>query len=266
MDENEYVPELKNILKEDILKPTEETFYNGCGKCNAGYIEDGKLCDCFKLEIKKRKYVNSNIKYDFASLELKDEIIDAYIKNGNDKVKINMSNFINQYVKNSNENIKNGTGFIINGGTGRGKSLSAMKTLMFLVDKRYKCYWATVKEYLDIIKKSWEDDNYKRLLNYIYDCDFLAIDDLGVEMHKTDWPIVELDSLFRHRYFKNKPVIMTSNQSITNLKEKYAQRIVSLFYEKLMFITIVTNEDFREKNSKLPSYLNLEELKGDKNE
>lgn len=258
---NEYKPDLKNILSgEEELKPTEENSYNGCSKCIAGYI-NGKMCDCMIKEIKMRKYNKANIKFDFASLELKDEIIDSYIKNNEEKVKININNFIKQYVNNSEINLNNGIGFIINGGTGRGKSLTAMKTLMLLTDKGYKCYWATVKEYLDIIKKSWENEEYKKLLDYIYNCDFLAIDDLGVEMHKTDWPIVELDSLFRHRYFKNKSVIMTSNQSISNLKEKYAQRIVSLFYEKLIFISIVSKEDYREKNSKLPNYINLEEMK-----
>jgi DNA replication protein DnaC len=261
----EFKPELKNILAEDDteLKDTEKNSVGSCQNCNAGYTQDGKICNCLKETIMKRKYENANINYEFASIPIIDKEMDAFLKNGDEKIKINMNNFINQYVNNANENLKNGFGFLLNGGTGRGKSLSAMKTLMFLSDKGYKCYFITVKQFLEIIKKSWEDEDYKKLLNYIYNCDFLTFDDLGVELHKTDWTLVEIDSLFRYRYFKKKSTIITTNSSLSNLREKYAQRIISLFHERLMFIAVVTKEDFREKKAKVPSYINLEELKNE---
>lgn len=259
---SEYKPELNKIISDDgeDVRETEKTAFIGCNKCDAGYI-NGNICDCFKLEIRKRKLSNANIDYDFANLPIIDSEMESYLKNGNDKIKINMNNFINQYVNNAEENLRIGQGFLLNGGTGRGKSLSVMKTIMYLTDRGYKNYFVTVKQFLDIIKKSWEDDEYKKLLDYIYNCDFLAFDDLGVELHKTDWTLTELDSLFRHRYFKKKPTIITTNSSIKNLKEKYAQRIISLFHERLMFIAVVSKEDYREKSAKIPSYLNIEDLK-----
>lgn len=254
----EFKPNLN--LTEEALKETEKSDFLGCSLCDAGYIGD-KLCECLRFEIMNRKYNNANIDFHFASLPIYDEEVDAYLKTETEKVKINLNKFVDMYVKNSEENIKTGNGFLLNGPTGRGKSLTAMKTIMKLTDKGYKCYFTTVKQFLEIIKKSWEDEEHKNLLNYIYNCDFLVCDDLGTELHKTDWTITEIDSLFRHRYFKRKPTIMTTNSSINDLKEKYAQRIISLFHERLMFIAVVSKEDFREKTAKVPSYMDLEVLK-----
>jgi DNA replication protein DnaC len=256
----EYKPKLNNLFSEEELKETEKSGFQGCKLCDAGYV-DGHLCECLRFEIMNRKYQNANIDYDFASLPIYDEEVEAYLKTETDKLKINLNKFSDMYVTNSDENMKTGNGFLLNGPTGRGKSLTAMKTLMKLTDKGYKCYFTTIKQFLDIIKKSWDDEEFKTLLNYVYNCDFLVVDDLGTELHKTDWTITEIDSLFRHRYFKRKPTIMTTNSSVNDLKEKYAQRIVSLFHERLMFIAVVSKEDFREKSAKVPSYMDLEGLK-----
>lgn len=262
----EYKPQIENVLSDDSeeIKSTEKNEFVGCSKCDAGYIADGKLCECLKKEIIQRKYRNANIDYDFALLPIYDEEVEAYLRVGSEKIRINLNKFIDQYIINANENLKNGLGFILHGPTGRGKSLTAMKTLMFLTDKNYKCYFTTVKQFIELIKKSWEDEESKTLLDYIYNCDFLAFDDLGVELHKTEWTITELDALFRHRYFKKKPTLMTTNYTLTNLKEKYAQRIISLFHERLMFIAVVSKEDFREKKASIPNYINIEMLKEEK--
>jgi len=259
----EYNPKLSEILKKEDLKETEKTTFIGCEKCEAGYLEDGKMCECLKLEIKKRKYKNANIDYDYASLPIIEEEIVAYLKDGDDKIRIKINPFIKQFINNAQNNLKNGIGFIINGPTGRGKSLTSMKIIMNLVDKGYKCYFTTVKNFLDIIKSSWNEENDKDLLNYIYNCDFLVFDDLGVELHKTDWTLTELDSLFRHRYYKKKPTLITTNSTLEKLKAQYAQRIISLFYERSLIISIVSQDDYRIKNAKIPNYYNLDELKGD---
>lgn len=258
----EYKPELNSILgKSEPLKETEKNVFNNCDKCESGYI-NGKACECLKLEIKKRRLLKANINYDFSALPIKSEELNCYMKISEDeKVKININAYIEDYVNNAKENYSTGNGFLLMGSTGRGKSLIASKTLMRLIDKGYTGYFATTKEFIEIIKTSWTDEEYKTLLNYIYNVDFLIIDDLGVEVSKTDFNVSELDALFRHRYFKKKTTIMTTNFNIENLKEKYAQRILSLFHERLVFITVISNEDHRIKNYGLPKYMDLDKFK-----
>jgi DNA replication protein DnaC len=257
--QEEFKPELSSLLADENLKETEKSQFTGCTICDAGYV-NGNICDCLKLEIMKRRYVNANINYDFASLPIIDSEVEAYLKVNNERKPINLNKLVKSYVNSSKQNLETGNGIIFNGPTGRGKSLTAMKILMKLCDKGFSCYFITVKQFLELIKKSWEDEDAKKTLNYIYNCDFLVCDDLGTELHKTDWTVTELDSLFRDRYFKKKPILLTTNSSVNDLKEKYAQRIVSLFHERLMFVAVVTKEDYREKTAKIPSYINLEEL------
>lgn len=255
---NEYQPELHNILKEDSLKPTEETSYKGCSNCDAGYI-NGKLCKCMIKEIKMRKYRNANIDFDYASLPLHEEEITAFLKDDehqDGKFQILLNPFIEDYITNADNYKEDGKGIIFAGPVGRGKSLSAMKILMNLVDKGYKCYFTTVKQFLEIIKKSWEDEDYKKLLDYIYNADFIVFDDLGTELHKSDWTLTEIDAFFRHRYYKKLVTIMTTNSNLEKLTEKYAQRIISLFNERSLIVPIVSKDDYREKLSKAPNYMN----------
>lgn len=275
MDEmNAYEPELKHILKEDKLKPTEETSYNGCGECNAGYLSDGIMCICMRHEMKLRRYRNCNISYEYASLPLIEEDIRAFLKDDeyehptdpkkNGKYQIVLNPFLDDYIDNLTLYKQDGKGIIFNGPVGRGKSLSAMKLLMKIVDKGYTGYFTTIKEFLEIIKKSWDDEDYKKLLDKIYNADFVVFDDLGTELHKTDWTITEIDSFFRHRYYKKLVTIMTTNSKFEQLEAKYAQRIISLFQERSLVVSIVSEADYRPKLGKIPKYTNKNKfMKGD---
>jgi DNA replication protein DnaC len=258
---DEYTPDLKHILKEDTLKPTEETSYKGCNKCDAGYLEDGKMCECMIKLIKMRKYQNANIDFEYASLPIDEDEVTAFLKDDeheNGKFQIILNPFIEDYINNAKSYREDGRGIIFCGPVGRGKSLSAMKILMNLVDKGYTGYFITIKELLDMIKKSWTDEDFEKTKNHIYNCDFLVLDDLGTEYKKdgSDWAITELDGLMRHRYYKKLPLITTTNSNLEKLTEKYAQRIVSLFQERSLIATIVSLEDYRPKLGKIPNYTN----------
>jgi DNA replication protein DnaC len=212
--------------------------------------------------IKMRKYQNANIDYEFASLPIIEEEVTAYLKdeeNPDGKFQINLNAFIEDYVDNAVHNLESGKGIVFTGPTGRGKSLSSMKILMKLVDKNYSGYFLTVKAFLDLIKQSWTDEEKEKLLNKIFNSQFLVIDDIGVEYKKdgSDWSLTEIDNLFRHRYYKKLPIIITTNSPLEKLKEKYAQRIISLFHERLLYVPIISKDDFREKKlSKIPNYMN----------
>jgi DNA replication protein DnaC len=265
---NEYKPEIKHILKEGELLPTEDNEYGGCKVCDAGYLEDGMMCECMKLEIKKRRYTNSNIDYEYAILPLIEEEIEAYLKDDefineanpkmHGKMPILLNPFLEDYIDNASLYKDDGRGIIFNGPVGRGKSLSAMKILMNLVDQGYSGYFLTIKDLFDLIKKSWKEEEFEKLKNHLYNCDFLVLDDLGTEYRKegSDWALTELDGLMRHRYYKKLPMIITTNSNLEKLTETYAQRIVSLFQERSLIVSIVSKEDYRPKLGKLPTYTN----------
>jgi DNA replication protein DnaC len=267
----EYKPNLKGIFssEEKENKEVDKTLFSGCTKCDAGYIGE-VLCDCLRNEIMMRKYKNSNIDYDFASQEIVEESVTAYLKDiqhPGGRYQISLMPFIEDYIENLQHYKNDGKGIIFNGPVGRGKSLSAMKILMGAVNKGYTAYFCTVKELLDIIKKSWNNEDYVKLKNYIWSCDFLVVDDLGVEYKKegSDWVLTELDGLMRHRYYKKMVSIFTTNSSLDGLSEKYAERIISLFHERSLIVPIVSKDDYRPKLGTVPKYMNKDKFKkGDK--
>lgn len=250
---------------EDDKKEVDKTLVKGCKKCDAGYI-DGKICECLRFEIMSRKYKNANIDYEFVTQEIEEESVIAFLKDiehENGRYQIELTPFIKDYIDNLSNYRRDGKGIIFNGPVGRGKSLSAMKILMGAVDKGYPAYFCTVKNLLDIIKKSWNDENFVKLKNHIFDCDFLVVDDLGVEYQKdgSDWVLTELDGLMRHRYYKKLVTIFTTNSSLDNLSEKYAERIVSLFHERSLIVPILSAEDYRPKLGTTPSYMDKNKFK-----
>jgi hypothetical protein len=225
-------------------------------------------------EMKLRRYRNCNISYEYASLPLIEEDVRAFLKDDeyehptdpkkNGKYQILLNPFLDDYIDNLVSYKQDGKGIIFNGPVGRGKSLSAMKLLMNIVDRGYTGYFITIKEFLETIKKSWDDEDYKKLLDKIYNADFVVFDDLGTELHKTDWTITEIDSFFRHRYYKKMVTIMTTNSKFEQLEAKYAQRIVSLFHERSLIVSIVSEKDYRPKLGKIPKYTNTNKfMKGD---
>lgn len=265
----EYKPNLKGIFssEEKENKEVDKTLFSGCKKCDAGYIGEA-LCECLRFEIMMRKYKNSNIDYEFASLEIEEESVTAFLKDiehPDDRYQILLTPFIEDYVDNLKSYHHDGKGIIFNGPVGRGKSLSAMKILMGAVDKGYTAYFCTVKDLLDIIKKSWNSEEFVKLKNHIWNCDFLVVDDLGVEYKKegSDWVLTELDGLMRHRYYKKNVSIFTTNSSLDGLSEKYAERIISLFHERSLIVPIVSKDDYRPKLGTTPKYMNKNKFRKD---
>jgi DNA replication protein DnaC len=263
----EFKPSIKNIFNniDEEPKEVDKTSFLGCTKCDAGYI-DNKLCDCLRFEIMSRKYKNANIDYDFASLEIDEESVTAFLKDiehPDGRYQILLQPFIDDYIDNLESYRDDGKGIIFNGPVGRGKSLSAMKIIAGAVNKGYPSYFCTIKELFDIVKKSWDDEKYIKLKNHVFNCDFLCVDDLGVEYRKdgSDWALTELDGLMRHRYYKKLVTIFTTNSSLDKLSEKYAERIVSLFHERSLIVPIVSKEDYRPKLGTTPDYMNKDRFK-----
>lgn len=60
----------------------------------------------------------------------------------------------------------------------------------------------------------------------IYDCDLLIIDDLGTEM-TNNFTVSELFSLINDRFLHKRPIIISTNLSLEEIKNRYTDRIFS---------------------------------------
>jgi DNA replication protein DnaC len=107
-------------------------------------------------------------------------------------------------------------GIYIYGEKGCGKTHLTYCMMWELVNKLYSCIMTSFN---DIKRYELEGKHY--LVENMIDCDFLFIDDLGVEVvQKNDqdnWTQELIYKILNDRYNANKPVIFSSNYSINEL-------------------------------------------------
>jgi DNA replication protein DnaC len=160
------------------------------------------------------------------------------------------------YTKNFSDNLKSGKGLFITGKVGTGKThlLAAIVDRLARLHKRKlfsKCYldyyfdgvykdycnydeypiiYVPASELFSKIRVSFEDRNTGGIMEKYQNCGLLIIDDLGVEK-TTEFTVEYIYKIIDSRYRNLKPVIVTSNLTDDELKEKLSERIISRIYE-----------------------------------
>ena len=155
------------------------------------------------------------------------------------------------YAKNFLSNRDQGIGLFITGSVGSGKThlVSAIIDYIARVYKRKvdDLIFITSVNLLSRIKFSFENKTTESLLKKLEAADLLVIDDLGIEK-SSDWTYEIFYKIIDSRYSNLLPVIITSNLTDTELKEKMSERIVSRLYEMCKGIKL-TGKDYRMSGS-----------------
>lgn len=155
------------------------------------------------------------------------------------------------YSKNIETYLERGTGLFIagNGCVGTGKTHIACAVANDLLDNGYPVKVINVAKMIYQIK---EDFNVKPYLDAL----ILFIDDLGKETG-TQWVCEMLYFIFNERYEKMKPIIITTENGLDEIRENYkiivngreidrGKSIVSRLVEDFIYISL-TGEDFRKR-------------------
>ena len=130
-----------------------------------------------------------------------------------------------------NNFIKTGTaptGLYIHGTVGNGKTYAVSCLANKLLEHGKGVLFMNFALYLNKLRASYKDDDdnsvEKDILNYVKQCDLLIIDDLGVESVK---PFVKekLFNLIDTRYRTDKPMIVTSNLTLEEIKVTFGDRV-----------------------------------------
>lgn len=162
-----------------------------------------------------------------------------------------------RYADNFNDIKGKGTGIIINGSYGAGKTHLAVAIAHEVIRQGYQPIFGTAPNLLDKVRTSYDGGDSKeteqQIINSYINCDLLIIDDLGKEK-PTEWTLQKLYQILDTRYEKNKPVIITTNYSMEKLKNRLtvndnfetAAAIVSRIYEMCQGI-VLNCEDYRKK-------------------
>ena len=153
---------------------------------------------------------------------------------------------IKSYISNFDKMYKENQGLILYGSVGTGKSYAAAVIANELLEKKVP---VVMTSFIKILKDVGTFDDNERL-DLIKNAKLLIIDDLGAE-RGTDYAIEKVYDIIDSRYRSNKPVILTTNLSIEQMKScddiRYT-RIYDRIFE-MCYPVKVTGFSWRKKEA-----------------
>ena len=225
-----------------------------CPECqDTGYV-DGRKCRCFKKEEIRLLYSQSNIEevllrenFDSFSYEYYDDRVVI------PEIQMTVADYMRQvhtWCKEYVENFeKKGGNLIFTGSTGVGKTFLTNCIAKALIDQYQSVIYLSSNDLFDVFSKNKfhydTEEEMKDMYQYILDCDLLIIDDLGTELNNT---FVSSQQFYciNERLLRKKSTIISTNLSMTMLRDTYSDRISSRIISQYSIIPLY-GDDIRTK-------------------
>ncbi len=230
-------------LPVDYLKPIYR-----CPACeDTGYITDEnnlkQKCSCFRQREISILYSQSNIQ-DMISRENFSTLSTEYYQ-GEDLRRFESAvDLCRNFIKNFNQDYHN---ILFYGTVGTGKSFLSGCIAKELIDKGYSVIYFSSSGLFDMLARYSFDYKEKEALQDfcedIYGCDLLIIDDLGTEITNT-FVSSQLFSCLNERGLRKKAIIISTNLSLEELRDRYSDRIFSRITSSFSLCKL-TGQDIR---------------------
>lgn len=246
--------ELGNIYKSAGIteKDLEPQFV--CEKCNdTGYI-DGKICSCYKALLRQVAYDKLNAvsplslcSFDTFDLSLySSQPIDGSGRVAPYKRMENIYNYCKEYAENFS---KNSESLLLRGSTGLGKTHLSLAIARTVIDKGYGVVYCSTPNIVSKLEKEhFRKNKYDEELNteeMLCECDLLILDDLGTEFITT-FSTSSIYNIVNTRIMTEKPTIINTNMTLSELEKTYSQRFVSRIIGESTKLDFIGN-DIRQK-------------------
>lgn len=142
---------------------------------------------------------------------------------------------------------------IIYGNTGVGKSFLTNCIAKALMDRGYTVMSTSANHLFELLEnhrfhRNDEGNEGARNCDMLTECDLLIIDDLGSEMI-TSFTKTELFNLIETRSHLNKPIIISTNLNLDEIRKRYSDRISSRLF--LYTAVPIEGDDLRVKKQML---------------
>lgn len=131
-----------------------------------------------------------------------------------DMKKEQLTKAMKRYVENFPELRKQGSGLLLYGNVGRGKTYAACEVANALVDQGYSVLVTNFSRVLNTLQGTFERQEYIDQINKV---SLLVLDDLGIE-RETAFAKEQVYNVIDSRYRAGLPMIITTNLSIDTIK------------------------------------------------
>jgi len=229
-DLKETINDLK-LQKKELLMAANlpdnylEPIYN-CPDCkDTGYIGREK-CHCLKQRIISLLYCQSNIADYLENVAFMKVSNEYYIGKDLENFSNTFHNSV-QFVEKFDSVYQN---MIFYGTVGTGKSLLSACIAKKLIESGHSVIYFSASALMEALSKYTFDykskDEMSQTYSDIFECDLLIIDDLGTEMVNS-FTVSSLFNCMNERFLRKKSIIISTNLSLDDLRDKYTDRITS---------------------------------------
>ncbi len=219
--------------------------YN-CNACkDTGYV-DNKPCSCLKQMVINQLYQQSMIRnilevenFDNFKLDFyRDEPMEGYNYTPYQNA-LSISEACRHFADNFDTSRQ---GILLYGETGTGKTFLTNCIAKELLDKGYTVlYLSAIKLFdnilQDIIINGGHEPHQKMLYDYIYNCDFLIIDDLGTE-YTNSFVLSQLFEIINTRSIRRQSTLISTNLDLQKFKNRYTERIMSRIIDSYLIFNL----------------------------
>lgn len=194
----------------------------------------------------------------FRSMGFTDRETMSHTFAGDDMKNPAVSKQVRDYVDEFKTLRKTGSGLLLYGPVGTGKSYMAACVVNALIEKGYPCMMTNFSRLVDAVNATWGER--QRWLDSLTRFDLIAIDDLGVERdteYSNENVTVIIDSLYRAKV----PLVITSNytpRQLTGENEIRRMRVYDRLLERCHPIEV--NGESRRKEKGRENYRAMKEL------
>lgn len=252
-DENIKAQKLIRVLLEDFGYPADYLdMHYYCDKCcDTGFV-NGIRCSCFNELLKKYSVEEINNKSNMKLNDFSDFRIDLYPEAVDENLgtspRLEMTANLNECRKFVDDFSESSQSMFFIGKTGLGKTFLSSAIAKELMQKGFNVAFDSIQNFLRAV----ENEHFGRVtgtdtFQILIDADLLILDDLGSEFSSPFYSSA-LYNIVNTRLNKGVPTIISSNLSLTELQNKYDDRIISRItgmYSILHFI----GEDIRYINA-----------------
>ena len=220
-----------------------------CPDCrDTGYIGADK-CHCLQKAIVDLLYTQSNLKEILAQENFSTFRTDYYSSNYIDPLtgrsaQESMQTALRvcrQFADTFSEEFSN---ILLYGDTGVGKTFLTHCIAKELMDKSYSVIYFSSVQLFDYLAKSTfgkKEVTGDDVLNHIYSCDLLIIDDLGTELSNS-FTVSQLFVCLNERILRRKPTVISTNLTLDDINSIYSERISSRISSNYMILRLIGDD------------------------